>query len=361
MSAADAEGQIIFDAHSSGWDGPEHQPVRRLAIEEALRWGEPTILPAPREMLLWAVPLMHNAQLLGGLVAGMAERRGFVAGSNRPAIDIRGACADLLRQAEEQNLTNAALLEAHRRESLRERTRAEAIHHLKGSPHYDLRSMYLLEEPALLSAIRKGDRGEARAILNRLLVGLIHRAGERLDLAKGFFMELVATMSRTAVEAGGVPEELLGTNFASVAQLAAVRDDRELASWLHEMLERVMDSIYRNRTQAQVVQLTNALRFMSEHCGQDISRDDVAAAACLSGSHFSRLFRKHLGRTFTDLLNQMRADRAADLLARSDKPLKLIALESGFSDQSYFTKVFRRHLGLTPAGYRRQHASGGTR
>jgi transcriptional regulator GlxA family with amidase domain len=74
----------------------------------------------------------------------------------------------------------------------------------------------------------------------------------------------------------------------------------------------------------------------------------------MSPSHFSRYFRKHLGQSFTDVLNQMRIDRAADMLANSDRDLKMIALDTGFPDQSYFTKVFRRHRGLTPAEFRRQ-------
>lgn len=352
LCACDEEGEVVLGKSAGAWMAGTHAPIRRLAIEEALRWGEPTVEPAPGAALIWAVPLMHNSSLLGGLVAGVAERRLFASGSGKPALDIRLACSDLRRLAEEHNLTNAALLESRRHEYLRERTRAEAIHSVKGAAHYDMRSMYLLEEPALVAAIRKGDRGEARAILNRLLVGMIHRAGPRLELAKSFFMELVATITRTAVEAGGDPQEMLGANYASIAELGAITADQELARWLHEMLERAMDCIHRNRTEAQVVQLANALRFMAERCTQDISRDDAAAAACLSSSHFSRLFRKQMGRSFTDLLNQMRTDRAAALLAQSDRPLKMVSLDCGFADQSYFTKVFRRYQSMTPAEYR---------
>ena len=353
LCVVDAEGRITSAT------GPHAEPsqvqARKLVVEEALRWGEPIVMPGPGEMLLWAVPLMHNAELRGGLVASIPERRLFCAGSNAPLVDVRAACADLLRLAEEHNLTNAALLESRRRDNQRERIRAESIHTYKASPHYDVRNMYLLEEPALIAAIRRGDRGEARSILNRLLVGMMHRAGNRLDLSKSFFMELVAMMSRTAVEAGGAPEELLGTNFDSVSRLAAIRSDEELAPWLREMLERIMDAIQRSPSGVQAVQLGHVLSFMSEHCGEDISRDDAARAAAMSSAHFSRQFRKHFGRTFTDLLNQMRTDRAADLLLRSDKPLKLIALECGFSDQSYLTKVFRRRFKTTPAAYRSEH------
>jgi len=355
LAAVDTEGRIVLAARAHALAGDELATARRLVIAESLRWGEPTVLPGPGELLLWAAPLMHNSRLLGGLVAGISEQKLFVRGQAR--IDLRAACADLRRLAEEHNLTNAALLESRRREYRQEQVRAEAIHSFKATPHYDIRALYLLEEPALVNAIRKNDRGEARSILNRLLVGMIHRAGEQLELLKSFFMELVATLSRTAVEAGAPPEELLGANFASLTDLAAIHTEQKLAYWLHEMLERVMDAMHRNRAHAHTVLLANALRFMTERCCEQITRNDAAAAARMSPSHFSRLFSRHMGMSFVDVLNRMRTERAAELLARSDKPLKIIALESGFADQSYFTKVFRRWHGITPARYRRQRTS----
>lgn len=357
LAAVAPDGAVVRSAGGRGgfWRSAGRRAACQLAVNEALRWGEPSVELAAGDLLIWAVPLMHNALLAGGLVAAIEEAKVFPRGILSPAMDIRGAMADLLLLAERHNLTNAALLETRRRDSQRERARAEAIHAFKASPHYDLRSLYLLEEPLLIAAIRRGDSGEARAILNRLLVGMIHRAGDRLDLAKSFFMELVAMMSRTAVEAGGVPEALLGGRFDALAELSGIDDEERLTGWLRNMLERIMASLRRHADQSNAVLLSNALRFMAEHCCGDIRREDAAAAAAMSPSHFSRQFRRHFDRSFTDALNEMRTGRVAELLLRSDKPLKLIALECGFADQSYMTKVFRRRHGVTPARYRSEH------
>ena len=346
------DGRLVHPI--TGRDSEQLISVRRLAIDEALRWGEPAVEPAAEGMIVWAVPLMHNAKVIGGLVAAIAEDIVFPDGTMSTALDIRAACHDLRRLAEESNLTNAALLEARRSESNRERLRAEAIHTFKAGSSYDMRATYLLEEPMLLAAIRKGDRPQARAMLNHVLVAMIHRAGDNLDLIKSFFMELVVMLSRTAVEAGGEPEELLGTNYASLVQLARLRSDEELSPWLSDILERIMNSIHRHRKQSAPDMLSRALQFMAEHCCENISRDQAADAAFMSPSHFSRYFKHHLGQSFTQVLNQMRVDKAADMLANSQRDLKIIALETGFPDQSYFTKVFRRYRGMTPAEFRRQ-------
>lgn len=328
--------------------------ARRHAIEEACRWGEPTVSFCPRRRMVWAVPVLHNARLLGGLIACTTERRVFPARDGAPAVDIRKACEDLRRLAEEENLTNAALL-AHRREEYRrEQQRAEAIHELKLLPVLDVREMYLREEPDLLAAIRRDDRPEARRIVNRILTAVYFRSGRRLDLIKAFFMELIVAMSRTAVEAGGNPEEVLGENFARLSALGRAATEEDLAPWLHETLEGIMDSIRRHQGQSHSALATAALAFMQEHFPEPIGRDDVARAVHTSGSHFSRLLKAQLGRSFSDLLTQIRVNHAAELLARTDKPLALVSLESGFHDQSYFTKVFRRRFHQTPGQYRQR-------
>lgn len=352
LAACDVEGAVVWATPASPKRANDAaaQQARATAIAEAHRWGDPTFHLAPGGRLIWAAPLMHNARLLGGIVAAVAESRAF-AGD----LDVRRAATELRDLLERQNLTNAALLAERRAASHREQTRAQAIHELKLVSQYNLRRMYLLEEPTLVAAIRRGDRGEARAALNRLLVAMLHQAGTRLDLAKSFFMELVASMTRTAVEAGGDPQALLGANFASLAELAGLDDEEQLAAWLGPMLEQVLDALAEHRRSTDQVLLANAVRYMSEHCGEDLGRDRVADLACMSPSHFSRQFRKHFGQSFGELLNRMRIDRAAELLTRTDRPLSVIGLECGFADQSYFTKVFRKHRGKTPLAYRRDY------
>jgi len=359
LYAVDAEGRIVLGRPPC----PERdcQPceqARAFAIREALRWGEPTVGFCARQRLLWAVPLMDNERVTGGIVASVPERLAFSPSAQGRPLDIRRACADLREMTERENLTNASALALRRREYRDEQQRAYAIHSFKSQGHTGIRELYLREEPALFSAIRAGDRGQAREILNRVLVAIHHHAGSRLDLIKSFFLELVVSMCQTAVESGGDPEQLLGANFASMVDLAKSNTEEELSSWLVATLEHLMDTIQATRRRDAGTQLFDAIAYMERHCCERISRDDVARAAGFSPSHFSSLIRRESGSTFTDLLNRMRVDRAAELLSRTDRPLSLIALETGFADQSYFTKVFKRYRKVAPLQYRKKVVSG---
>lgn len=345
-----------YEGHTDCANSVECDSIRRRAVEEALRWGEPSMLLCPNNRVIWAVPVMENSVLVGGLVVEQAAVDPLETGAGclSPA-NIRRAAIDLLTMAEEANLTNAALLELKRIEARRESERAEAIHELKEANYQSIRDIYLVEEPALIAAIKRGDRPVAREIINRVLVGIYFLGRERPSLLKSFILELVVTMSRSAVEAGADPSELLGANYSCFAELARIDGEEELCAWLVSMLERMMDAIKQNKQYPSSVLLGAALKYMQEHLHEDISRDDVADVACLSPSHFSRVVKQTFGHSFTDLLARMRVEKARELLSRTEKSLIRICLDCGFSDQSYFTKVFQKYTGRTPGEYRRSH------
>ncbi len=336
---------------------PQCDRARRVAVSEALRWGEPCVNLCPGGFLIWGMPVMSNNVPLGGLIVAGVPLDPAPKG-RRPVSParIRGACDALASLARRHNLVCDALIALRLQDCLRERRKAEAIHELKESAYDEIRAIYLREEPALLAAIKQGNRSGAREIVNRVLVAIYHLGAGRLDLLKSFLLELVVMMCRAAVEAGGNPSELLGVNYESLSGLSRIEDDVALSSWLTEELERVMDGIRDNRAFPNTVLLANALRYMEENLGRDISRAEVARAAGLSESRFSRLIHEKTGRTYVDLLAQFRVDRACQLISRTTKSMLQISLESGFAAQSYFTKVFRRYVGMTPREYQRRHS-----
>ncbi|MDO8544460.1 MAG: AraC family transcriptional regulator [Opitutaceae bacterium] len=356
LMAVDAAGHWLRGLRT-GSEREEVHSLRAQAVAEALRWGEPCIMGDERDRALWAVPVLRNQRLLGGLlVSGVALRRPAQAGSLDRKLG--AACGHLLELVTARNLTNSALLAERRQWARREREKAEALHALKDGLHDDIRRIYLQEEPALLAAIRRGERTEARRILNRVLTAMYAVGQGRTDLLKSLALELVVVMARAAVQAGGHPTRILGLNYQSLTALAGIADDETLSVWLCDMLEQLIDAIKANTRRPNSVQLARAIEFMEEHLADDLSREEVARAAGLSPSHFSHLMRARTQWSFTELLTRLRLDRACHLLLRTELGLVQIALECGFGDQSYFTRVFRKRIGQTPGDYRRGQQSG---
>ncbi len=227
-----------------------------------------------------------------------------------------------------------------------------AVPLLEHRPYDRIRELYLLQEPMLMAAIRRGNRGEARRLINHVLVHIYSAGEERSDLLKGLLLELVVMISRAAVEAGAVQSEVLGMNFRFLTELANLNDDEDLAAWLRKTLEHVFSTIEKQEDFTPPLLLGKTLDFMRTNLHRDISRDEVARHAGISPSHFSRLLKERTGRSFTELLRQCRVDLACDLLRDPERSLSQIADTCGFCDQSYFTRVFQDVKGTTPKQFR---------
>ena len=94
------------------------------------------------------------------------------------------------------------------------------------------------------------------------------------------------------------------------------------------------------------------LQFIQEHCGENITTADIARSAMISESECLRCFHSTIGTTPVQYLRQLRIQRAAELLASTDRRVGDIAWECGFSDAGYFAKTFREMKGCTPGQYR---------
>ncbi len=233
-----------------------------------------------------------------------------------------------------------------------------AIPLLEHRPYDRIRELYLLQEPMLLAAIRRGDRGEARRLINHVLVQIYSAGEERSDLLKGLLLELVVMISRAAVEAGAAQSEVLGLNFRSLTELANINDDEDLAAWLRKTLEHVFSAIETQEDFTPPLLIGKALDYMRANLHRDISRDETARHAGISPSHFSRLLKERTVRSFTELLRQCRVDLACDCLRNTKHALAEIADACGFCDQSYFTRVFQDVKGVTPKQFRETSVNG---
>jgi AraC-like DNA-binding protein len=85
---------------------------------------------------------------------------------------------------------------------------------------------------------------------------------------------------------------------------------------------------------------------------------ELAAAASVSPSYLSRVFRKQYGCGPGAALELVRLERARTMLARSNLTVSQVASACGFADPLYFSRRFRAAHGIAPSVYRDNGAAG---
>lgn len=101
--------------------------------------------------------------------------------------------------------------------------------------------------------------------------------------------------------------------------------------------------------------LEQAEAYVEQHYSEDITRDQMASRAEVSPEHFSRMFRKHTGRTFNAHLTLLRIRSAQQrLLAGTAPDLGTLAQEVGYKEGIYLSRKFKEGIGLSPTAYLRK-------
>lgn len=85
-----------------------------------------------------------------------------------------------------------------------------------------------------------------------------------------------------------------------------------------------------------------------------ITMDELAGLACLSLSALERRFKKYLGKTPKQFINEVRLENARRQLVETKLPIIEVAFRCGFREHSYFSKQFKAMFGLLPSQVREQ-------
>ena len=94
---------------------------------------------------------------------------------------------------------------------------------------------------------------------------------------------------------------------------------------------------------------------MLAYLARNVGRVSLAELAARFGYHpnyLSTLFKKELGKTFTQIVLEQRMQRAAVLLQGTDMPVDKISQQLGYANPSNFYKAFEKYCGCTPVDYR---------
>ncbi len=82
-----------------------------------------------------------------------------------------------------------------------------------------------------------------------------------------------------------------------------------------------------------------------------------AKLAGRSPEHVNRVVRQTLGKTTTDVVNEIRLDYAARQLRMTDQKITEIALDCGLGNLGHFYDLFQKRFKHTPRKYRLRHQS----
>ena len=86
-----------------------------------------------------------------------------------------------------------------------------------------------------------------------------------------------------------------------------------------------------------------------------ISLSSVAESLFVSAPYLSKIFKETIGIGFNAYLIELRLERAAQLLRKTDKSITDICQESGFQNLSHYIRSFHKKYGMPPTFFRSKY------
>ncbi len=99
--------------------------------------------------------------------------------------------------------------------------------------------------------------------------------------------------------------------------------------------------------------LMQAAEYLEERYMEKLTLDTLAEHLSISKYHLQRQFKAHFGVSPAQYLNNLRINRAKELLRTTALPIYEICEQIGVENASYLIKLFRAHEGMTPYAYRK--------
>ncbi|CAN5398105.1 AraC family transcriptional regulator [soil metagenome] len=179
-----------------------------------------------------------------------------------------------------------------------------------------------------------------------LVQKLLEKSQFALEI-KGTIRDLISGQLRGMHEESG-PQRLVSL----LDILVKISESKEVEPLLSVKFDDTgKEDMHSNRDESRI---NVVFKYINHNFSREIYIQEIASMLHMSTASFSRYFKHHTRKTFSDYVTEMRISHACKMLIRDDQNISQISSESGFENLSNFYKHFRRITGIIPKEYRRR-------
>ncbi|MGG1555857.1 response regulator transcription factor [Paenibacillus ferrarius] len=127
-----------------------------------------------------------------------------------------------------------------------------------------------------------------------------------------------------------------------------------LCSFLHDIVRYIKQlnsqPVHEGDINAHFNQM---VKYIDNHYQTKLYLKDLSVKFFINQVYCCQLFKKNLGKTFSEYVTELRIKKACELLKHTEFSIEEVATKVGFVDYYYFNKVFKKQCGVTPAKFRK--------
>ncbi|UHA72808.1 helix-turn-helix domain-containing protein [Paenibacillus sp. 481] len=147
---------------------------------------------------------------------------------------------------------------------------------------------------------------------------------------------------------------LLGMELRNLDILLQFETMDDIRSWLVRKVFEISEMLRRKASTKNGRLIREMQRVVREQMHENITLRDIARQFSFSPNYLGHLFKEETGKSFSEMLIQMRMEKARELLKDPSLKIYEVADQVGYRYLPYFSRQFKETYGMSPMDYRKK-------
>jgi len=137
-----------------------------------------------------------------------------------------------------------------------------------------------------------------------------------------------------------------------INDIISVQNNEDLFTSFNIFIEKVA-SLYNQEDHSYRSEVISRMQeIIDNRLHDNITLESIASEMFFTPSYLSRLFKKEIGKNFSDYLIERRLEKAKILLLSTNQTIDNIAEEIGYENANSFRRLFKSKIGMSATKYR---------
>ena len=208
-----------------------------------------------------------------------------------------------------------------------------------------------------VKAIKEADEHLAMEELENLLEHIPFQTAS-IDKMLMYYTEIIFVLIKCIYDLGENVPTVFGKDVNFYQQITKFETSQEINIWIKNLVNWVIVFIKDKKASKMSFAMTKALSFIhNNYKDENISVWMVSNYMELSESHFSALFKKEVGETFTNYITGLRIEEAKRLMKTTNMKIYEICDSIGYNNVEHFSRLFKKVTGSSPNHYKNKYLS----
>ncbi len=204
--------------------------------------------------------------------------------------------------------------------------------------------------PGEMHLLRLTDAHEVKTDRGRLLQILIHPSllsADALRAINGKKGNLVTYLSDGELNTMSTLFHLLDDNLKNESEYSSTVVEKILDVIILTFLRKCGTSIFKSGNDKDE-RIEKIVLYIQQHFSEHIQISDIAAEFFINKNYLCSYFKKHMSRTITEYIRELRLEYATKLLRSTKMDISAVCYACGYGSMSNFLREFKKMHGVTP-------------